>query len=149
MQSFTACVCQTSKAVLLVACIFQIWLVADLDLTSSSLTRPLLLNCQSHLVWRPGNANIWSAFVSSTSNMLLLYKEINPTNSFFSIFFRLPSSYSVTSDFLILWYTTASSARFLYLLSSRRFLFSSCCDFSICPWVRLLLANVCKIYATA
>ena len=55
-----------------------------------------------------------------------------------------PSSYSVTSDLLILWYTTASSARFLYLLFSRLVLFGSCCDFSICPWVRLLLANVCN-----
>ena len=71
-------------------------------------------------------------------------KKINPTISFFLIFFRLPSSYSVTSELLILWYTTASSARFLYLLFSRRVLFSSCCDFSICPWVRLLLANVCN-----
>jgi len=48
---------------------------------SSSLTRPLLLYRQSHLVWRPGNVNIWSVFVSCTGNIAIT-KEINPTISF-------------------------------------------------------------------
>ena len=55
--------------------------------------------------------------------------------------FYICTSRSDISDRLMSWYTTAISARFLILFRNL-VRFNSCCEFSICAWVRLLLQNV-------
>ena len=55
-----------------------------------------------------------------------------------------PSSYSLICPLILLLYTAAISANFFNLLFCNLVLFSSCCDFSIWPWVRSLWLNLFK-----